>query len=275
MQITQCVAIGTITWIWMDTVHWTERNSLQRWTSVEDTQLHKHKHKYTAHWTKDKVAHSGHIRSCTQCTLRTPPSKTALQLCTIIVLYKLPPSRLICSTNFLFFFWPRFALAAACQAVSSCCFKWATVVQMSNHSATSQHAAVVSGFWPLKTSWGRRSFIHVRLGLGPPMALHPYKHYTSCTFCKCTHMCFWQHASGGWTWYGDLVGKIMSLPMVLGMTNYEIVDRTGLAHCAPMVGHVTPFEWSDMWHHSRSLVGNITLVAFHVANMELNYWKTG
>ena len=237
------------------------------------TQLHRHK--YTAHWTKDKVAHSGHIRSCTQCTLRTPPSKTALQLCTIIVLYKLPPSRLICSTNFLFFFWPRFALAAACQAVSSCCFKWATVVQMSNHSATSQHAAVVSGFWPLKTSWGRRSFIHVRLGLGPPMALHPYKHYTSCTFCKCTHMCFWQHASGGWTWYGDLVGKIMSLPMVLGMTNYEIVDRTGLAHCAPMVGHVTPFEWSDMWHHSRSLVGNITLVAFHVANMELNYWKTG
>ena len=59
----------------------------------------------------------------------------------------------------------------------------------------------------------------------------------------------------------------MSLPMVLGMTNYEIVDRTGLAHCAPMVGDVTPFEWSDMRHHSRSLVGNITLVAFHVANI--------
>ena len=35
--------------------------------------------------------------------------------------------------------------------------------------------------------------------------------------------------------YDDLLGKIMSLLMVLVMTNYEIVDGTGLTHCAPMV----------------------------------------
>ena len=35
--------------------------------------------------------------------------------------------------------------------------------------------------------------------------------------------------------YDDLVGKILSLLMVSAMTNYEIVDGTGLTHCALMV----------------------------------------
>ena len=34
----------------------------------------------------------------------------------------------------------------------------------------------------------------------------------------------------------------MSLLMVLAMTNYEIVDGTGLTHCAPMAEQVTPFK---------------------------------
>ena len=39
---------------------------------------------------------------------------------------------------------------------------------------------------------------------------------------------------------------IMSLLMVVAMTNYEIVDGTGLTHCAPMVGHMTPFKVTCM-----------------------------
>ena len=40
----------------------------------------------------------------------------------------------------------------------------------------------------------------------------------------------------------NLVAKILSTYIMAVMTNYEIVDRTGLTHCAPMAEQVTPFK---------------------------------
>ena len=48
------------------------------------------------------------------------------------------------------------------------------------------------------------------------------------------------------------MGKIMSLLMVLAMTNYEIVDGTGLTHCALMVVHMTPFKVTHRVHYSEA-----------------------
>ena len=42
--------------------------------------------------------------------------------------------------------------------------------------------------------------------------------------------------------YTNLVAKILSTYIMAVMTNYEIVDRTGLTHCAPMAEQVTPFK---------------------------------
>ena len=81
-----------------------------------------------------------------------------------------------------------------------------------------------------------------KLGLGPLLI--------QMQFLYSTQMCLWQHCSEGSTSYDDLVGKIMSPLMVLAMTNYEIVDGTGLTHCALAHGG----GW-DIWHHSGSLVG--------------------
>ena len=59
----------------------------------------------------------------------------------------------------------------------------------------------------------------------------------------------------------------MSLLMVLAMTNYEIVDGTGLTHCAPMVGHLTPVKVTCMListhtilHFMWSMVGTLLLL---------------
>ena len=49
----------------------------------------------------------------------------------------------------MFFCWPRFALVAAGQAVSSCCFKWATQVQVCCRSLYMHHTSIVLAFWPL------------------------------------------------------------------------------------------------------------------------------
>ena len=143
-----------------------------------------------------------HIVQATVCTQNNPSATTALHdqsvLSCQVVLWKLPPYTqdtasllttnpcvgLSCCTNFFLFSWPRFAQAGGQQAGSSCCLKWASVVQPCLYHfvlctkllLSLQHAAVVWAFWPLKTSW-RCSFIHLCLGLGPPS-------YTFCTTCN-------------------------------------------------------------------------------------------
>ena len=65
--------------------------------------------------------HDQRVFVCTNfhLTLRTPPLYNTTNPCV----------GLSCCTNFLFFSWPRFAQAGGQQAGSSCCFKWASVVQ--------------------------------------------------------------------------------------------------------------------------------------------------